>query len=146
MVHIATDTSTKSGAVRLYVRGQLDLTAMGALREGFTRATRMSRIVEVHLGNVDFIDGCGLSVLIDAIDRARRTDQEIRIVEASDRVRRLIEITDTADRLAPPLAPAFSPTASTVSREQPVAGGMHEIEDLPISASAPAHGVLRLGR
>jgi anti-anti-sigma factor len=102
MVHIATDTSTKPLAVGLFVRGQLDLTAVGALREGITRATRMSRVVEMHLGNVDFIDGCGLSVLIDAMDRASGAGQEIRIVETSGCVRRLIEITDTADRLAPP--------------------------------------------
>ncbi len=101
MIHIATDTSTKPRAVGLYVRGQLDLTAVGAFREGLTRATRTSRAVEVHLGNVDFIDGCGLAMLIDAMTRARGAGHEIRIVDASGCVRRLIEITDTADRLAP---------------------------------------------
>lgn len=112
MVHIATDTSTKPDAVGLFVRGQLDLTAMSAFRESLMRATRMRRPVEVHLGYVDFIDGCGLSMLMDAIDRARRAGRELRIVDASRCVRRLIEITDTADRLAP--LPA---TAATASRE-----------------------------
>jgi anti-anti-sigma factor len=101
MVHIATDTSTKPRAVGLFVRGQLDLTAVGAFRESLTRATRASRAVELHLGDVDFIDGCGLSILIDAMTRARGAGHEISIVDASVCVRRLIEITDTADRLAP---------------------------------------------
>jgi anti-anti-sigma factor len=101
MVHIATDTSTRPRAVGLFVGGQLDLMAVGAFREGLTRATRMSRAVEIHLGNVDFIDGCGLSVLIDAMERARGAGQALRIVDASGCVRRLIDITDTADRLAP---------------------------------------------
>jgi anti-sigma B factor antagonist len=101
MVHIATDTSTKPRAVGLFVRGQLDLTAVSAFRESLTRATRTSRAVEIHLGDVDFIDGSGLSMLIEAMARARKADYEISIVDASDCVRRLIEITDTADRLAP---------------------------------------------
>jgi anti-anti-sigma factor len=101
MVHIATDTSTKPQAVGLFVQGQLDLTAVGVFRESLTRATRMSRVVEIHLGDVDFIDGCGLSVLIDVMARARRAGCGFSIVDASSCVRHLIEITDTADRLAP---------------------------------------------
>jgi anti-anti-sigma factor len=101
MVHIATDTSTEPRAVGLFVSGQLDLTAVSAFREGLTRAIRKSRAVEIHLGDVDFIDGCGLSMLIDAMARARRVGHEISIADVSGCVRRLIEITDTADRLAP---------------------------------------------
>jgi anti-anti-sigma factor len=101
MVHIATDTTTKPDAVGVFVRGQLDLTAASAFREGLTRATRTSRAVELHLGSVDFIDGCGLSMLMDAIARARRAGRELRIVDASRCVCRLIDITDTADSLAP---------------------------------------------
>jgi anti-anti-sigma factor len=100
MVHIVTDTTTKAEVVGLFVRGQLDLTAVNAFRESLTRATRTSRVVELHLGGVDFIDGCGLSMLMDVMARAQRAGRELRIVDASMCVRRLIEITDTADRLA----------------------------------------------
>jgi anti-anti-sigma factor len=118
MVHIATDTSTKPRAVGLYVRGQLDLTAVGAFRESLTRATRTSRAVEVHLGNVDFIDGCGLAMLIDAMTRARGAGHEISIVDASGCVRRLIEITDTADRLAPLPGEAVAERARSCDGEE----------------------------
>ncbi len=102
MVHIATDMTTEPEVVGVFVRGQLDLTAASALREGLTRAACVSRAVELHLGSVDFIDGCGLSVLMDAIARARRAGHELRIVDASWCVCRLIDITDTANGLEPP--------------------------------------------
>jgi anti-anti-sigma factor len=101
MVHIATDTTTKREVVGVFVRGQLDLTAASAFREGLARAARASRAVELHLGSVDFIDGYGLSMLMDAIAGARRVGHGLRIVDASRCVCRLIDITDTAASLAP---------------------------------------------
>jgi anti-anti-sigma factor len=103
MVHINTDTSTKPRVVRLLVQGQLDLTARGVFGEALTRATRLRWPVELDLAQIDFIDGCGLSMLMNAMSRARRAGRELVIVDASRYVRRLIEMTDTADRL-PPLA------------------------------------------
>ncbi len=105
MVHIATDTNTKPETVGLIVHGQLDLQTVGAFREGLTRATRMSHAVEIHLGKVDFIDGCGLRALMDAMARARHAGYELSIADASWCVRHLIEITDTADCF-PPLSPS----------------------------------------
>ncbi|HTA15659.1 MAG TPA: STAS domain-containing protein [Solirubrobacteraceae bacterium] len=98
MVHIDTDTTT-SKSVRLLVHGQLDLTATGAFREALAGAARLRIPVEIDLSQVDFIDGCGLSILMNAMGRARRAGFELTIVDASRQVRRLIEITDTADRL-----------------------------------------------
>jgi stage II sporulation protein AA (anti-sigma F factor antagonist) len=101
MVHIDTDTTTTPRAVRLFVKGQLDLTAVSPFSQALIRATRMRRAVELDLDKVDFIDGCGLSMLMNAMGRARRTGLELRIVGASRYVRRLIELTGTADRLPP---------------------------------------------
>jgi anti-anti-sigma factor len=80
------------------------MTTVSALDEALLRAAGSGGPVELDLGGVDFIDGSGLSVLMDAESRARRTTRELRIVAASRNVRRLIEFTDTADRLSP-LAP-----------------------------------------
>jgi anti-anti-sigma factor len=101
MVHIDTDTTTGHRVVRLRVQGQLDLTAVGAFGEALTRGTRLRQPIELDLSEIDFIDGCGLNMLIDAMSRARRTGRELAISDASSCVRRLIEITDTADRLPP---------------------------------------------
>ncbi|MFZ1153897.1 MAG: STAS domain-containing protein [Solirubrobacteraceae bacterium] len=110
MVHIDTDTTTKPKVVRLLVQGQLDLTAVGAFGEALTRATGLPWPVEINLAQIDFIDGCGLSMLMNAMSRARRAGCELAIVDASRYVRRLVEITGTADRL-PPLLGAEGPSA-----------------------------------
>jgi len=80
------------------------MTTVAALDEALIRAAGSGAPVELDLGGVDFIDGSGLSVLMDAETRARRATRGLTIVAASRNVRRLIEFTDTADRLSP-LAP-----------------------------------------
>ena len=102
MLHI--DTSIQPAATRLSVKGQLDIGAVAALDEALARAGDSGGPVELDLGGVDFIDGSGLSVLMDAETRARLASCELRIVAASRNVRRLIDFTDTADLLSP-LAP-----------------------------------------
>jgi anti-anti-sigma factor len=116
------------------VRGQLDLTAVGAFREGLTRATRANRAVEIHLGDVDFIDGCGLSMLIDTMSRAHDADCEIRIVEVSSCVRSLIEITDTAARLAP--LPAADAVAFPNAAVSPGASSPNAVSPSAVSPNA----------
>lgn len=116
MVHIDTDTTTTPGAVRLFVQGQLDLTAVSSFSQALLGATRLRRPVELDLDKVDFIDGCGLSMLMNAMARARRAGFELTIVSASRYVRRLIEMTDTADRL-PPLVSRQEGRRAQVDRE-----------------------------
>jgi anti-anti-sigma factor len=116
MVHIDTDTTTEPGVVRLYVRGQLDLLARGVFGEALVWAGRLRRPIEVDLGKIDFIDGAGLSILVEARRRALRTGRRLTIVGASRCVRRLIEITNMADSL--PLL-----TRASGSRQTGAAGG-----------------------
>ncbi len=101
MVRIHADTTTKLGAVRLHVQGQLDLNAASAFDKALARAARLQRPVEIDLGEIDFIDGSGLSMLIDAKSRAHCAGHELMIIDASRCVYRLIEITHTADSLPP---------------------------------------------
>ncbi len=102
MVHIA--TSTRPAATRLSIRGELDMATMCALDEALTRAADSGGAVEIDLREVDFIDGSGLSLLMDAESRARRASRELTIVAASRNVRRLIDLTGTAGCVSP-LAP-----------------------------------------
>jgi anti-sigma B factor antagonist len=115
MVHI--DTATRPGALRLSVQGQLDLAAERVFSQALARAARFGRRIEIDLGQVDFIDGSGLSMLIDAECRARRSDRQLTIVNASRPVHRLIAITGLAGRL-PPLAASES-LAATADVEIP---------------------------
>jgi anti-anti-sigma factor len=114
MVHIDADTTTEPGVVRLYVRGQLDLLARGVFGEAVTWAARLRRPVEVDLGKIDFIDGAGLSMLMEARRRALSAGRRLTIIGASRCVRRLIEITNTADSL--PLLTRPSTTRRTSVR------------------------------
>ncbi len=100
MVHIDTDTTTEPGVVRLHVCGQLDLLARGVFGEALAWAARLKRPVEVDLGKIDFIDGAGLSMLMEGRRRALSAGRRLTIVGASRCVRRLVEITDTDDSLA----------------------------------------------
>jgi anti-anti-sigma factor len=131
MVHV--DTTTRPGALRLSVQGQLDLTAERAFNEALTQAARFGRRVEIDLGKVDFIDGSGLSMLIDAEHRARRSGRQLTIVDASRSVHRLIQITGTAGRL-PPIG---------ASESRVVAAGI----DIPseIAARRASAGASRVG-
>jgi len=73
----------------------------GPARHALTRASCSGAPVEIDLGGVDFIDGSGLSALMQAESRARRGRRQLTIVAASRNVRRLIEFTGTADRVSP---------------------------------------------
>ena len=101
MVHI--DTIMERDAIRLSVRGDLDISTVDAFDEALGEAVRVRDLVEIDLARVDFIDGSGLSSLMDAEHRARRARHRLRIVAASGYVRRLIDITKTSDRLSPVL-------------------------------------------
>ena len=73
-----------------------------------TRAGLFRGPVALDLSGVDFIDGSGLSLLIDVCSRARRAGRELMILDASRCVCRLIAITDMAERLPPFLSVARS--------------------------------------
>jgi anti-anti-sigma factor len=95
------DTTTQRGAARVSIRGQLDLTAASAFDEALTEAAGAAERIEIDLGRVDFIDGSGLSMLMDAERRARHARRQLTIVAVSRCVRRLIGITETAVRVSP---------------------------------------------
>jgi anti-sigma B factor antagonist len=99
MVHVG--TTTRRGTLRLAVQGQLDMNAECIFDEALNRAGRPGQRVEVDLGEVDFIDGSGLSVLIDAQSHAHSAGYEFVIVGASRPVHRLIGIAGATDRLPP---------------------------------------------
>jgi len=93
------------------------MNAEGVFNEALTRAGQPGQRVEVDLGEVDFIDGSGLSMLIDAQSHAHSTGYEFVIVGASRPVHRLIEIAGATDRLPPIGAPeSREPVSLTITR------------------------------
>jgi anti-anti-sigma factor len=75
------------------VRGECDLSSAADI-EAFLSAFT-GRTVEVDLSGVTFIDSSGLKAFLNA----RRRDPELRIVEPSAAVERLLRMTGTYDYL-----------------------------------------------
>lgn len=77
------------------VRGDVDIYTAPQLRETIHKVVDSGKSeVIVDLEGVDFIDSTGLGVLIGGLRRAREKGGELVIASPSDRVRRILEITD----------------------------------------------------
>ena len=84
-------------AARVVVVGEVDLASADRLREALDSELGSGRPVLVDLESCTFIDSVGLSVLIQA---AQRAGSALGIVSPSAAVRRLIELTQL-DSLIP---------------------------------------------
>ncbi len=79
------------------VSGDLDMVGGTELDRVLTRVQGDRGDVELDLGDVSFVDSTGLRSLLAANRRAGAGGGSLRIVAASPAVRRLLEITATAD-------------------------------------------------
>ena len=86
-------------ATVLRVAGEIDANTADRLRTHLDDAQRAGDTTLLDLANVEFIDSVGLRVLLKATENVDR-DGAFFIVRPSRVVRRLLEITRTADRLA----------------------------------------------
>jgi stage II sporulation protein AA (anti-sigma F factor antagonist) len=83
----------------LRAEGEIDLSTVGALRREIY-ATRDAGVTAVlDLSGVSFIDSTGLNLLLRASRDSATSEWGFFIVRPSDAVRRLIEVSRTADLL-----------------------------------------------
>jgi anti-anti-sigma factor len=82
------------------VNGELDATTTHRLRHLLTDLLRqpLARI-SVDLAGVVFMDSSGLGALLANSATAARIGMEFRVVNPSDRVARVLDLTGTTDRL-----------------------------------------------
>jgi anti-sigma B factor antagonist len=107
---LLTITSAPSpDGVILRVHGEVDLETAPRLRAELARHLHTGVVVSLHLGDVTFMDSSGLHVLLASLRRASLVGSELRLVEVSRRVQRLLEITGTAQVLQRPSHPAPRP-------------------------------------
>lgn len=85
------------GRTRLVVRGELDAFTAPDLHAGIERAEGAE--VELDLGGVSFIDSSGLASVIASHQRLNREQRRLVIVERSDIVQRLLDLSGVAGRL-----------------------------------------------
>ena len=89
------ETHRDDGVVRLTVHGELDLSTSPELEEALAHASSAPR-VDLDLSEMSFMDSSGLAVLIGARKRAESDGLQLAVVGANEHVRRLMDLTGTA--------------------------------------------------
>lgn len=81
------------------IQGEVDAASSGALRSGVKDALSAGyKKVVLDMAGVSFIDSAGLRVLIDSQKLAENTGATVTIDQASEVVKRLLEMTALTDR------------------------------------------------
>ena len=91
---LSVDVDT-SGA--LVVHGDIDI-AGGPTLDTYVMRSDNGRPIVLDLDDVDFIDSSGLRTLLTATRRARERGTVVRLRNVGTTVRRMLEITGTADQ------------------------------------------------
>jgi anti-sigma B factor antagonist len=84
---------------RVVLAGELDVAAANAFEERVNEAGSDRSLILVDVTDLTFCDSAGLRVLLRFAERCRATGTAMRIVGARRTVRRLFEITGTAELL-----------------------------------------------
>lgn len=98
MASLVVDLDTSGRALRLLVRGDVDLVSHEQLREALNIAVAgtQPRPIEVDLSGVTFLDATGVGIMVAAYNSARRQGLTLRVGGAAGIVRRVLEITGAA--------------------------------------------------
>jgi anti-sigma B factor antagonist len=95
------DAITDGDPIRIIVRGELDLLAAPRLRTTLLEASHHDGVtIDVDLSAVTFIDSTGISVILQAWQRANAQGGRLVVGAASPVVARVIEATGLTDLLA----------------------------------------------
>ena len=91
-----------NGVANVAISGELDLSNAARLDAVLREVERVDDVKRIWLDmrGLEFIDWTGVSVMCDAIDRARRDSDRLRLTGTpSPTVRRLLELAGIGDRL-----------------------------------------------
>jgi anti-sigma B factor antagonist len=94
------DTTTDGDRVRLVARGELDLLAAPNLRSALEATHHDGATIDLDLSAVTFIDSTGISVILQAWQRANAEGGRLVVGAASPVVARVIEATGLSELLA----------------------------------------------
>jgi anti-sigma B factor antagonist len=79
----------------LICRGEMDISATAALEDCISEAQKSGDPIEIDLEEVTFLDSMGLRSLLSLFNRIE--GEPPRVVAASPQVRRVIDLTGTAE-------------------------------------------------
>ena len=92
-------TSSADGRFRITLAGELDIQSVDQLDAAIAlAASSTDRRVEVDMSEVQFIDSSGLRGLIRAFKRFDSDGKQLRIIDPSDPVTRLLKLTGQFER------------------------------------------------
>jgi anti-anti-sigma factor len=84
--------TSASGAVRVRIHGEVDLSRFDELDQVLASADADCRALEIDLGAVSFMDSQGLRLLLRARDRAAGNGHRLLIVDPTPFVQRLLQL------------------------------------------------------
>jgi anti-sigma B factor antagonist len=92
------DVGERDGATVVAVSGELDLASAPRLRDvAVGRLMGGDKALVLDLTGVEFLDSTGLGTLVAVLKRARSLDADLALVIASERVRKVFELTALTD-------------------------------------------------
>jgi anti-anti-sigma factor len=90
------------GALRLALRGELDMAVADVLSQRLGELKRRKAVVRLDLAGLEFMDSSGLRVVIAAVADSRRDGWRLEIAdEVATPVARLIDIVGVSSRFWP---------------------------------------------
>jgi anti-sigma B factor antagonist len=96
----AVKLSLSANVARVHLHGELDMATAPVLREHFEQECVAERpFVVFDASELSYCDSSGLAILLEAAAQCARRGADMRLVGAQPAVRRVIEITDTAESL-----------------------------------------------
>ena len=90
---VTIEKTTSGDAIRIAVRGEVDLYSSPQLRTALLDAVPAAGSgVEVDLSGVDYIDSSGVATLVEGLKSARENNKKFILVEPSASVRQVLEL------------------------------------------------------
>ncbi|MBW8804207.1 MAG: STAS domain-containing protein [Catenulisporales bacterium] len=96
MDEFTVSTTTSGTAVRVAVRGDVDLATAEQLQEAVSPLIRAGCEVAVDCAEIQFLDSAGLRVLLELNRRAGEAGGELVLVALSDIVSRVLDLAGVA--------------------------------------------------
>ena len=93
----------EDGALRLALRGELDMAVSDALTERLAELKQRKSVVRLDLARLEFMDSSGLRAVIRALVDSRQDGWRLEIAdEVTEPVARLIDLVGVRARFWPP--------------------------------------------
>ncbi|PLS07976.1 anti-sigma factor antagonist [Neobacillus cucumis] len=93
-MNLSIDIHQKNEEVSVLLAGEIDaFTAPNLREELLPLAEGDKKVVTVNLKDVSYLDSTGLGVFVGLFKKMKENGGELRLIELSDRLKRLFEIT-----------------------------------------------------